>query len=723
MKVSILSSATPLTCGLAAAVLLFVGRVQTHAYPGDPDTSFTRIGGITGPIFAVVVDPWTNIWIAGDFTSVAGHPANYIAVLNPDGTFKAAPVWDLNFGGPFRVHALTIGTGQTRTGGVYAPGLRGVDRFHWDDLHSVYPQDTSYENPYVHGAGSVSQLNTITIRDTDDTTFVGGQFGMFRLDGTGRTNTMILQPELQNQYITHIRFVPGTVYPPNLSSPEYLLVCGGFGATRIFPTGTSMDDIYYANAGRAYPTVAAERYPGNYYTCSPGHGEFLVGGSLDAGPTYISGSSSGIAGSGLILGRFGFGSDSDTYFPAISSSTNAVADHGSGLSVLEALDGGDMLVGGYLDRIRGTAVNNFAHLLADGSVDPNFRNIAGLVPTAMAIQPDGKYVIVGHNEFTPVTGQIVRRNAMDPPRPVTFTSPPTNQTVYAGDAVYMTAAYDAWPPPSLVWMKNSSELSDLKQSTLSIFPAAVSDSGDYRLRAKAFCTGNHDSQAGHLTVLAAPAPPANDMFNSAISLTGTPVVATGTLRSSTLQAAEPDHAGNAHGHSVWWQWVAPSNGLAVIDISDCDFAAALGVYTGTAVGSLTKIKDNCHLVDGGEGGLYCDGVLPAVSFPVVAGTTYNIAIGGAPGTASLGNIVLRLSYRLILWSESVSGTTNSLYGVATGNGEIVAGGYPATILVSTNGTGWAPGNSGITPDASVNGVSFGKPPTAMASRQCQRRTP
>src|SRR5580765_4971376 len=56
------------------------------------------------------------------------------------------------------------------------------------------------------------------------------------------------------------------------------------------------------------------------------------------------------------------------------------------------------------------------------------------------------------------------------------------------------------------------------------------------------------------------AAPANDNFASAIALFGTAGTTSGTTALATKQPGEPNHAGNAGGHSIWYAWTAPSSG-------------------------------------------------------------------------------------------------------------------------------------------------------------------
>ncbi len=126
-------------------------------------------------------------------------------------------------------------------------------------------------------------------------------------------------------------------------------------------------------------------------------------------------------------------------------------------------------------------------------------------------------------------------------------------------------------------------------------------------------------------------PPTNDDFSKAQIVTGT--FASGTNKLATKQAGEPNHAGNAGGHSVWFSWTAPSSGTT--EIRSCSgLDTLLAVYTGSAVNSLTPVasNDDSGLEECGSGG-------SKVSFTAIAGTTYKIAVDGknsAQGYVELG---------------------------------------------------------------------------------------
>jgi PKD repeat protein len=119
--------------------------------------------------------------------------------------------------------------------------------------------------------------------------------------------------------------------------------------------------------------------------------------------------------------------------------------------------------------------------------------------------------------------------------------------------------------------------------------------------------------------------PANDDFANAQTLSGLDDIAQANTTLATAETGEPDHAGNAGGHSVWYRWTAPVSGA--VDFLTCaaGFDTVLAAYTGQTLGALTPVASN-------DNSSFC--VTPTgslVAFNAVSGTTYRIAIDGAPG--------------------------------------------------------------------------------------------
>src|SRR5205814_9527834 len=84
----------------------------------------------------------------------------------------------------------------------------------------------------------------------------------------------------------------------------------------------------------------------------------------------------------------------------------------------------------------------------------------------------------------------------------------------------------------------------------------------------------------------------NDMFSSAAALTGSSGTWTGSNASATKETGEPNHAGNACGHSIWFSWTAAAGGATTFKTAGSSFDTLLAVYTVTAVGALTQVAAN-----------------------------------------------------------------------------------------------------------------------------------
>jgi subtilisin family serine protease len=101
---------------------------------------------------------------------------------------------------------------------------------------------------------------------------------------------------------------------------------------------------------------------------------------------------------------------------------------------------------------------------------------------------------------------------------------------------------------------------------------------------------------------------------------------------ATRETGEPSHAGSTGGHSVWWRYVSPVDGLLVIDTFGSDFDTVLAAYrTGSSV-ALAANDDARSL----------DGVLRTssrITVSVIKDTPIDIAVDGWRGGS--GKIVLQ----------------------------------------------------------------------------------
>jgi len=174
----------------------------------------------------------------------------------------------------------------------------------------------------------------------------------------------------------------------------------------------------------------------------------------------------------------------------------------------------------------------------------------------------------------------------------------------------------------------------------------------------------YDGESGNITLNWALTPaPANDSFSNRTAIGADGGTLTGTNIAAAKETGEPDH-GDIGGSSVWWTWIPTISGIAKIDTVGSDFDTTLGVYTGSSVSDLTTVVTNDD---------YGDGLTSRVSFNVVAGTTYHIAVDGYDGDQ--GDITLN-----VIAPPNVSPTDITL------GGDSVSENQPAETIVGTLST-------------------------------------
>jgi len=118
-------------------------------------------------------------------------------------------------------------------------------------------------------------------------------------------------------------------------------------------------------------------------------------------------------------------------------------------------------------------------------------------------------------------------------------------------------------------------------------------------------------------------PVANDAFADRLPLAGElPLGRTIHNLGATAEAGEPPHAGGAAAHSVWYEWVAPSDGGLEVVVGS---AMRVAAYTGDTLPSLIERASG----------------VGRIAFPVGAGVSYRIAIDGGPGGPGVTGLELR----------------------------------------------------------------------------------
>lgn len=142
------------------------------------------------------------------------------------------------------------------------------------------------------------------------------------------------------------------------------------------------------------------------------------------------------------------------------------------------------------------------------------------------------------------------------------------------------------------------------------------------------------NQEGALKLTLTPsAAPSNDNFASRLVLSGMGPSAGGTVLGATQESGEPNPSSD--GHSVWYDWTAPASGTAYFKVVAERFDPAVGIYSGTAVGSLSP------LVTAGTGNPAAAATTFLFGYPVSSGSSYKVRVDGAP--AVNGNFLISIT--------------------------------------------------------------------------------
>jgi hypothetical protein len=132
------------------------------------------------------------------------------------------------------------------------------------------------------------------------------------------------------------------------------------------------------------------------------------------------------------------------------------------------------------------------------------------------------------------------------------------------------------------------------------------------------------------------APQNDDLANAKELFASLPTFGSAFTKLAGKESGEPNHAGDAGGHSVWFKWKAPAAGSVAFQTCtfEAGFDTVLGVYTGAGLGGLTPVAGG----DDGQGRKGCRSTDSVAQFTATAGTTYLIAVDGKAG--STGNFQL-----------------------------------------------------------------------------------
>lgn len=154
---------------------------------------------------------------------------------------------------------------------------------------------------------------------------------------------------------------------------------------------------------------------------------------------------------------------------------------------------------------------------------------------------------------------------------------------------------------------------------------SLPDSGYYNLELAATDTNGITTYSVDVPMVVHPG---NDNFAQAQTVSGRSIAIHASNLAATMQLTggpapffpvygEPTWGQNQGGHSIWYRWTAPADGLCVIDGAGTNFALLIDVCLGSDVNSLSVVTGNALST------LYAP-----VEFDAIAGTTYYISLDG-----------------------------------------------------------------------------------------------
>src|SRR5438128_1111867 len=117
------------------------------------------------------------------------------------------------------------------------------------------------------------------------------------------------------------------------------------------------------------------------------------------------------------------------------------------------------------------------------------------------------------------------------------------------------------------------------------------------------------------------AQPANDNFVNAEFLPAQSGWVPGSNVGATPETGEPVILGIPGPASVWYRWIAPSDGTVSFSTFGSDFDTLLGAYIGSNVTSLAFVAGN------DDAPTYST-LQSLITFPVTRGTTYFVKVAG-----------------------------------------------------------------------------------------------
>lgn len=361
---------------------------------GSLDTTFDAG---TGSNFYTSINVQSDgkILIGGFFSSYNNIAVNNIARLNSDGSL------DTNFnqgsGANTTVRTIVVKSdGKILLVGDFT-SFNGTSRISIAQLNPDGTLDTSF-NP---GNGANSSITCISIQ-TDGKILIGGAFSTYNFASRNRIARINTDGTVDATFNPSGLGINNVVYSMYILTNGKIIIGGEFSQH----DGISRNNITRVNADGTFDT-----------TFNPGTGTNQRVSSIVSKPD----------GKILISGNFTSYNDTsvgrfaqlniDGVFDTSFFNPNGIGTGSSNPIIDMALQAdGKILIGlKYLSTYNGVVINRLARLNADGTLDTTFNPGTGPSSTVwnIAIQPDGKIIVVGHfSQYNGISRNgIVRINA------------------------------------------------------------------------------------------------------------------------------------------------------------------------------------------------------------------------------------------------------------------------------------------------------------------------
>ena len=200
--------------------------------------------------------------------------------------------------------------------------------------------------------------------------------------------------------------------------------------------------------------------------------------------------------------------------------------------------------------------------------------------------------------------------------PPIITVPPQGQTVLPNTTVTLRVLAEGMPPLRYLWRRNGAILSDETNATIVLPGLQLGDGGSYSVGVFN-ALGSAKSGSASVVVRAVAGPTASDSFRERLTLSDAQGFVQGDSSEASREPGEPLLDGG--GRSVWYEWIAPADGIVTFSTRGSSFDTLLSVYTGTDLSTLQLVTRGDD-----ENAFYTS----AVRFNARARNSYQVAVDG-----------------------------------------------------------------------------------------------